>query len=51
MKSKRYMLAELAIIQYGKNQKKVLNENGTIPIYGTGSLMGAAIDRKVLLWK
>ena len=35
-----YSLAELATIKYGKNQKKVESPNGTIPIYGTGGLMG-----------
>ena len=42
MKYKRYALSELAIIKYGKNQKKVLSEDGNIPIYGTGGLMGYA---------
>ena len=42
MKCKRYTLSELAIIKYGKNQKKVLSEHGNIPIYGTGGLMGHA---------
>ena len=40
MKYKRYALSELAIIKYGKNQKKVLSEDGNIPIYGTGGLIG-----------
>lgn len=40
MKFKRYALSELAIIKYGKNQKKVLSEDGNIPIYGTGGLIG-----------
>ena len=40
MKYKRYALSELAIIKYGKNHKKVLSEDGNIPIYGTGGLMG-----------
>lgn len=44
MKYKRYTLSQLATIKYGKNQKKVLSENGTIPIFGTGGLMGYAID-------
>ena len=44
MKFKKYTLAELATIKYGKNQKKVLSENGTIPIYGTGGLMGYATE-------
>jgi len=42
MKFKRYTLSELATIKYGKNQKKVLSEDGNIPIYGTGGLMGYA---------
>mgnify|MGYP003298883820 CR=1 FL=1 len=44
MRYKKYTLAELATIKYGKNQKKVLSENGTIPIYGTGGLMGYATE-------
>ncbi|WP_127058614.1 restriction endonuclease subunit S [Veillonella ratti] len=42
MKCKFYSLGELATIKYGKNQKKVEDENGNIPIYGTGGLMGYA---------
>lgn len=42
MKFKRYVLSKLATIKYGKNQKKVLSEDGNIPIYGTGGLMGYA---------
>ena len=42
MRYKRYTLSELATIKYGKNQKKVLSEDGNIPIYGTGGLMGYA---------
>lgn len=42
MKCKRYALSELAEIKYGKNQKKVLSEDGNIPIYGTGGLFGYA---------
>ena len=37
-------LSDLATIKYGKNQKKVQSEEGTIPIYGTGGLMGYAIE-------
>ena len=44
MKYKRYSLSELVSIKYGKNQKKVLSGNGTIPIYGTGGLMGYATE-------
>lgn len=42
MNFKRYALSKLATIKYGKNQKKVLSEDGNIPIYGTGGLMGHA---------
>lgn len=44
MKYKRYALGELVSIKYGKNQKKVLSDNGAIPIYGTGGLMGYATE-------
>lgn len=44
MKYKTYALGELVQIKYGKNQKKVLSEEGTIPIYGTGGLMGYATE-------
>lgn len=44
MKYKTYALDELVQIKYGKNQKKVLSEEGTIPIYGTGGLMGYATE-------
>ena len=44
MKCKRYSLSELVTIKYGKNQKKVLSADGTIPIYGTGGLMGYATE-------
>ncbi|MCF0132682.1 MAG: restriction endonuclease subunit S, partial [Bacteroidaceae bacterium] len=40
----RYKLEDIATIKYGKNQKKVLSDTGTIPIYGTGGLMGYAIE-------
>jgi len=39
-----YNLAQLASIKYGKNQKKVLSEDGEYPIYGTGGLMGYASE-------
>ncbi|MCD7747084.1 MAG: restriction endonuclease subunit S [Firmicutes bacterium] len=42
MKYNTYTLSELATIKYGKNQKAVLSEDGNIPIYGTGGLMGYA---------
>ena len=42
MKFKRHALSELATIKYGKNQKKVHSDDGNIPIYGTGGLMGYA---------
>ena len=44
MKFKRYTLAELVTIKYGKNQKKVASDTGEIPIYGTGGLMGFATE-------
>ena len=44
MKYKRYALAELVTIKYGKNQKKVLSDDGKFPIYGTGGLMGYATE-------
>ena len=44
MKYETYTLKELATIKYGKNQKKVVSENGSIPIYGTGGLMGYATE-------
>lgn len=42
MKFKIYTLSDLATIKYGKNQKKVLSDSGTVPIFGTGGLMGFA---------
>ncbi len=42
MRFETYSLGELVSIKYGKNQKKVLSENGAFPIYGTGGLMGYA---------
>lgn len=42
MKYNLFTLGELVTIKYGKNQKKVQSDNGTIPIYGTGGLMGYA---------
>ena len=44
MKFKKYSLNKLATIKYGKNQKKVLSQDGIIPIYGTGGLMGFATE-------
>ena len=44
MKYKRYKLGELVNIKYGKNQKKVVSDDGNIPIYGTGGLMGYATE-------
>lgn len=44
MKYKLFTLGELVTIKYGKNQKKVQSEDGTIPIYGTGGFMGYATD-------
>lgn len=37
-----YELQELMKIKYGKNQKKVEDENGEFPILGTGGVMGYA---------
>ncbi|MBR0419013.1 MAG: restriction endonuclease subunit S [Erysipelotrichaceae bacterium] len=42
MKFETFALEEFAEIKYGKNQKNVVDENGTVPIYGTGGLMGYA---------
>ena len=42
MKYKTFTLGDLVTIKYGKNQKKVQSEDGAIPIYGTGGLMGYA---------
>ena len=42
MKYKTYTLKQLATIKYGKNQKKVLSDMGSVPIYCTGGLMGYA---------
>lgn len=39
-----YELSELVEIKYGKNQKKVQNENGIYPILGTGGVMGYATE-------
>ena len=33
-------MGELVQIKYGKNQTKVLDAKGKVPIYGTGGLMG-----------
>lgn len=41
---KKYKLSELVTIKYGKNQKKIVSEIGTVPIYGTGGLMGYGIE-------
>ena len=37
-------LSDLVTIKYGKNQKKVQSNTGTIPIYGTGGLIGYATE-------
>jgi type I restriction enzyme S subunit len=44
MKFETYTLKDLAIIKYGKNQKKVLSESGSVPIFGTGGFMGYATE-------
>ena len=41
-KTKNYKLEEILKIKYGKNQKKVIDENCKFPILGTGGLMGYA---------
>ena len=35
-------LKELIILKYGKRQIEVEDENGTIPIFGTGGILGKA---------
>lgn len=42
MKFDTYTLVELVEIKYGKNQKNVQTNFSSIPIYGTGGLMGYA---------
>lgn len=44
METTKYQLSDLVTIKYGKNQKKVVAENGDVPIYGTGGLMGYATE-------
>lgn len=44
MKYSYHTLEELVTIKYGKNQKKVQSDDGIIPIYGTGGLMGYATE-------
>lgn len=44
MKYNFFTLKQLATIKYGKNQKKVQSEDGTVPIYGTGGIMGYATE-------
>lgn len=44
MKFNRYSLGQLVTIKYGKNQKKVVADDGPVPIYGTGGLMGHATE-------
>ena len=40
-----YYLGDLVKIKYGKNQKKVQDdENGQYPIFGTGGLMGYSME-------
>lgn len=38
------LLNELLTLKYGKNQSDVADSNGTIPIYGTGGIIGYAND-------
>ena len=40
MKKKYYNLKKLLKIKYGKNQKKIENDNGKYPILGTGGVIG-----------
>ena len=44
MKYQLFTLGQLVKIRYGKDQKKVKSPLGTIPIYGTGGLMGYATE-------
>ena len=44
MNYKRFTLEKLATLKYGKNQKRVQTEKGTIPILGTGGFMGYATE-------
>ena len=44
MKCSTYSLGELVKIKYGKNQKYVVSDEGKIPIYGTGGIMGYATE-------
>lgn len=39
MRYSRYKLGDLARIKYGRNQKEVLDVNGSVPIYETGGFM------------
>lgn len=41
---KRFKLGDLVKIKYGKGQKAVRCINGTVPIYGTGGLLGYATE-------
>ena len=42
MASTVYKLSEVLSLKCGKNQRSVESEGGTIPIYGTGGVMGYA---------
>ena len=44
MKCSTFSLGELVKIKYGKNQKHVVSDEGKIPIYGTGGIMGYATE-------
>lgn len=44
MRFNKYTLQDLVSIKYGKNQKKVECIDGSVPIYGTGGLMGYASE-------
>lgn len=44
MKYSTFSLGKLVKIKYGKNQKHVVSDEGKIPIYGTGGIMGYATE-------
>lgn len=44
MRFEEYLLEDVLDIKYGKNQKKVKDDNGPYPILGTGGLMGYATE-------
>ena len=40
MRCEIFTLGQLAMLRYGKSSKKIQTDNGNVPIYGTGGLMG-----------